>query len=50
MFYFSWSPREIEKAVMNVDVNYLREVIVSFLRRVYSFQRHDGELVIEELS
>jgi hypothetical protein len=42
--------REIKKAVMNVDVNYLREVIGSFLRRVYSVERHDGELVIEEFS
>jgi transposase len=40
--------REIRKAVMKVDINYLREVISAFLRRVHSVEKHEGELVIDE--
>jgi transposase len=40
--------REVEKAIKKIDVNYLREVIGAFLRRVYSVEKHDGELIIDE--
>jgi transposase len=42
--------REIEKSVKKIEVNYVREVIGSFLRRVYSVEKHDGELIIDEHS
>ena len=33
-----------------VDINYVREVIGAFLRRVYSVENHAGELIINEHS
>ena len=32
------------------DINYVREVIDAFLRRVYSVEKHAGELIIDEHS
>lgn len=40
--------REIEKAIRKIDICYIREVIGAFLRRVYSVEKHDGELIINE--
>ncbi|CAF1221231.1 unnamed protein product [Didymodactylos carnosus] len=42
--------REVEKAMKKVDVGYVREVIGAFLRRVYSVEKHGGELIIDEYS
>ncbi len=42
--------REVAKAVMKIEVNYAREVIGAFLRRVYSVERNEGELIINEHS
>ena len=33
-----------------VDSNYIREVIGTFLQRVYSVEKHGGELIIDEHS
>ena len=42
--------REVEKAMKKVDSNYVREVIGAFLRRVYSVEKHGGELIVDEHS
>jgi hypothetical protein len=42
--------REVEKAMKKIDINYVREVIGAFLRRVYSVEKHGGELIIDEHS
>ena len=42
--------REIEKALKKIDINYVRDVIGAFLRRVRSVEKHDGELIIDEHS
>ena len=42
--------REIEKAISKIDICYTREVIGAFLRRVYSVEKHHGELIINEYS
>ena len=34
--------REVKKAVMKIDINYVREVIGVFLRRVYSVEQNEG--------
>ena len=40
----------VEKAMKKVDINYVREVIDTFLRRVYSVEKHADELIIDEHS
>ena len=40
----------VEKAMKKVDINYVREATVAFLRRVYLVEQHDGELIIDEHS
>ncbi|CAF1229661.1 unnamed protein product [Rotaria sordida] len=40
--------REVEKAIKKIDINYVRDVINVFLRRVRSVEEHDGELIIDE--
>ena len=42
--------REIEKAIRKIDICYIREVIGAFLRQVYSVEKYDGELIINEYS
>ena len=42
--------REIEKSIKKIDVSYVREVIGAFLRRVYSVEKHGGELIINDFS
>ena len=42
------SHREVEITMKKVDINCVREVIGAFLRRVYSVEKHDGELIIDE--
>ena len=42
--------REIQKSVKKIDLNYIREVIGAFLRRVYSVEKHHGELIIDDYS
>ena len=42
--------REIRKSVKKIDVTYVREVIGAFLRRVYSVEKHQGELIIDDYS
>ena len=42
--------REVEKAIKKIDINYVRDVINVFLRRVHSVEEHDGELIIDEHS
>ena len=42
--------REIEKAIRKIDICYIWEVIGAFLRPVYSVEKHDGELIINEYS
>jgi hypothetical protein len=42
--------REIEKAIKKVDINYVRDVISVFLRRVRSVIKHNGELILNEHS
>ena len=42
--------RKVEKAMKQVDINYVREVIGAFFRRVYSVENHAGELIINEHS
>ena len=42
--------REIEKAMKKIDLTYVREVIGAFLRRVYSVEKNNGELIINECS
>lgn len=42
--------REVEKVMKKVDVSYVREVIGALLRRVYSVEKHGGELIIDEYS
>ena len=42
--------REIEKAISKIDICYIWEVTDAFLRRVYSMEKHDGELIINEYS
>ena len=44
------SRREVKKAMKKVDINYVREVIGAFLRRVYSVEKYSGELIIDEHS
>ncbi|CAF4341426.1 unnamed protein product [Rotaria magnacalcarata] len=41
--------QEVEKAMKKVDINYVWEVIGAFLRRVYSVEKHCGELMIRGL-
>ncbi|CAM4797786.1 unnamed protein product [Rotaria magnacalcarata] len=42
--------REVKKAVIKIDLNYVREVIGAFLRRVYSVEKNEGELIFDEHS
>ena len=35
---------------MKIDLNYVREVIGVFLWRVYSVEKNEGELIIDEYS
>ena len=42
--------REVKKAVMKIDLNYVREVIGVFLRRVYSVEKNERVLIINEYS
>ena len=42
--------RKVKKAVMKINLNYVREVIGVFLRRVYSVEKNEGELIIDEYS
>ena len=42
--------KKIKKSISEIDINYLREVIGSFLRRVYSVEKNNGELIINEHS
>jgi hypothetical protein len=41
---------EIKKAIKKVDTNYVREVIGAVLRRIYSVEKHNGELILDEHS
>ena len=40
--------RKVKKAMMKIDLNCVREVIGVFLRRVYSVEKNEGELIIDE--
>ena len=40
--------REVEKAMKQVDVDYVRDVISVFLSRVHSIENHNGELIFDE--
>ena len=40
--------QEIRRALKKIDVNYVRKIIGAFLRRVYSVEKHEGELIIDE--
>ena len=40
--------QEIRRALKKIDINYLREVIGAFLRKVYSVEKQEGELIIDE--
>ena len=42
--------REVKKSIKKVEVNYVREVIASFLRRVYSVEKNNGELILNEFN
>ena len=42
--------REVKKAVMKIDLNYVQEVIGVVLRRVYSVEKNEEELIIDEYS
>lgn len=41
---------QIKKSIEKIDQNYLREVIGSFLKRVYSVEKNDGKLIFEKYS
>ena len=42
--------REVKKAIKKVEVNYVREVIAFFLRRVYCVEKNNGELILNEFN
>jgi len=42
--------REIKKSVKNISIDYVREVIGSFLSRVYSVEKNNGQLIFDEHS
>jgi hypothetical protein len=41
---------DLRREIKKVDTNYVREVIGAFLRRVYSVEKHNGELILDEHS
>ena len=45
---FNDLPREVEKAIQKVDVNYVRDVMSVFLSRVRSVENHNSELIFDE--
>ena len=38
----------IGKAIKKVGINYVGKVIGGFIRRVYSVEKHGGQLIIDE--
>ncbi|CAF5048993.1 unnamed protein product [Rotaria sp. Silwood1] len=42
--------REIRRAWKKIDLNYVRQVIGAFLRRVSSVEKHNGKIIIDEHS
>jgi hypothetical protein len=42
--------REVKKSIKKLDVNYVRDTINVFLRRVRSVEKHNGELIFDEHS
>jgi len=41
---------EIEKAIKKIDQNFTREVIGTFLSRVYSIEKNNGDIIINNHS
>ena len=42
--------REVKKAIKKVEVNYVREVIASFLSRLYCVEKNKRELILNEFN
>ena len=40
----------VETVTKKRDINYVREIFVAFVSRVYSIEKHGGKLIINERS